>query len=455
MERSSKKILLIVTAMGSFLAPFMGSAIVVALPVLGAEFSMSAVSLTWVAMSYLLSAAVFLLPAGRLSDIFGRKHMFAGGIALFGASSLLSAFSNSVSLLLVSRFIQGISGAMIFSSPMAMLMTAFKPDERGKAIGINVASVYIGLSAGPFVGGIFTGQFGWRSIFILQSALAFITLVPAVFMLEKETPAASGEKFDWKGSLVYCAVLAALMFGVTHLTLSYGAALAVAGFLGLFVFWQIEERVEFPVFNARLFMQNRVFAFSNLAALINYSATAAVGFILSLYLQYIKGFSPQVSGLLLVVQPVIQAVFSPFAGRLSDKKEPQLIASFGMALTAAGLFILIFLDNSTPLWLIVFCLALMGFGFALFSSPNTNAVMSSVDRKFYGVASGILGTMRLTGQMMSMAVATLVFSIVIGGLRITPESHHLFLKSSRIVITVLAAMCVSGIFASLARGKVR
>jgi len=225
--------------------------------------------------------------------------------------------------------------------------------------------------------------------------------------------------------------------------------------LGLILFWYIEETAEFPVFNANLFMQNRVFAFSNLAALINYSATAAIGFLLSLYLQYVKGFSPQISGLILVSQPLMQALFSPFAGRLSDKKEPQVLASIGMGLIAVGLIFLIFLNPNTPLWQIISCLALLGFGFALFSSPNTHAVMGSVEKKYYGIASSILGTMRMSGQMLSMAVTTLIFSITMGNLQITAERYDIFLHSSKIIVSILTVMCIAGIFASLARGKVR
>jgi MFS family permease len=204
-----------------------------------------------------------------------------------------------------------------------------------------------------------------------------------------------------------------------------------------------------------LFKNNIIFTFSNLAALVNFSAVHAVSFLISLYLQYVKGFSPQTAGLILVSQPIIIAVVSPFAGRLSDRTDARIVASAGMALTALGLGFFIFLDGGTALWFIIMNLVLLGFGFALFSSPNTNAAMSTIDRQFYGVALATLGTMRATGQMLSMGIATLLFAIYIGRTQITPEYHEIFLMSIRAAFVIFSLLCFSGIFASLARGRVR
>ncbi|MDD3249446.1 MAG: MFS transporter, partial [Smithellaceae bacterium] len=209
-----------------------------------------------------------------------------------------------------------------------------------------------------------------------------------------------------------------------------------------------------PLINIRLFMDNRVFAFSNLAALIHYCATFAITFLLSLYLQHVKGLSPFQTGFLLVIAPLLQAVFSPLAGRLSDRYEPRIIASIGMSITVIGLAGLVFITRNTPLYDIWFCLALLGIGFALFSSPNVNAVMSSVDEKFYGIASATLATMRMVGQMLSMGIAMLVFAWVIGNHGIDHESGALLIVSTKIIFAVLAAVCAAGVFSSLARGRV-
>jgi MFS family permease len=249
--------------------------------------------------------------------------------------------------------------------------------------------------------------------------------------------------------------LVALMYGFSRLPELVGAGLILLGLVGLGAFVAWEMRTRNPVLNLSLLTNNRPFAFSNLAALLNYSASSAVSFLLSLYLQYIKALRPQQAGLVLIAQPIVQASFSPAAGWLSDRIEPRIVASLGMGLTAAGLGSLIFVSPATPLWAIIARLILLGFGFALFSSPNMNAIMGAVERKFYGIASGMLGTMRLIGQMLSMGIATLLFALYIGRVEITPELYPLFLTSTKTAFVVFAALCVGGIFASLARGRIR
>jgi MFS family permease len=245
------------------------------------------------------------------------------------------------------------------------------------------------------------------------------------------------------------------MYGFSLLPDVAGVGLILAGVAGLGLFAAYELKVTQPVLKLELFSKNRTFAFSSLAALINYSATSAVTFLLSLYLQYLKAFTPQQAGLVLIAQPIVQASFSPMAGRLSDRVEPRIVASLGMTLTSTGLLSLILVSTSTPLWTIVFRLVVLGFGFALFSSPNMNAIMTSVQKRDYGVASGIAGTARLVGQMLSMGITMLLFALYIGRVEITPEVYPLFLSSMRTAFAVFAGLSIGGIFASLARGRIR
>ena len=447
-----KRSALLVATMASFLTPFMGSSINIALPSIGREFAMDAVLLSWVATSYLLAAAMFLVPFGRMADIQGRKKIFTYGIWVYTVSSFLSAVSTSAIMLIFFRVLNGIGSAMIFGTGVAILTSVFPARERGKALGINVAAVYLGLSLGPFLGGFLTQYLGWRSIFLVNVPLGLI-IIAAVLTLKGEWAEAKGEKFDLTGSVIYSITLVAIMYGISLLPAVQGGLLILVGVLGISGFVRWEMKVESPVFNINIFRNNTVFALSNLAALINYSATFAVGFLLSLYLQYTKGFSPQNAGLILVSQPVIMAIFSPFAGRLSDRVEPRIVASLGMALTTMGLFLLTFLNENTALESILASLILLGFGFALFSSPNTNAIMGSVEKRYYGVASATLGTMRLTGQVLSMGIAMMIFAIYIGRVQITPEYYPLFLKSMKLAFSISTVLCFGGIFASLARGK--
>ncbi len=454
-QDAAKRTVLLVACMASFLTPFMGSAINVALPHIGAEFAMSAVALSWVATAYLLAAAIFLVPFGRLADIHGRKRVFAVGVVVFGLSALLAAASRSGGMLIAARVIEGTGGAMIFGTGTAILTSVFPPQERGRALGLNVAAVYLGLSLGPTVGGFLTQQLGWRSIFLCNVPLGVLILVMVAWKLEGEWAEARGESLDLVGSLIYGLALMALILGFSRLPDAMGAVLIMAGLLGILLFGYWEARNPSPVLDVRLFRGNRVFTFSSLAALINYSATYGVGFLLSLYLQYIKGMSPREAGLVLVAQPVMQALFSPLAGRLSDRIEPRIVASSGMGLTLVGLVVLTQLREDTPLGLIVGSLVALGLGFALFSSPNTNAIMSSVAKRFYGVAAGMVGTMRLMGQMLSMGTVMLVFALFIGQAQITPERYPQFLRSVGTVFIILTALSSVGVLASLARGRVR
>ena len=451
----TKRSALFISALASFLFPLVGSSVNIALPVIGKNLSMDAVLLSWVASSFLLSAAIFLVPFGRLADIYGRKKIFAYGITIYTIASFLSAIAATPTQLIAFRILHGFGSAMIFGTGVAILTSVFPPQERGRALGINVAAVYLGLSCGPFLGGFLVQQLGWRSIFFANVPPGLIIIILVFWKLKGEWAEAKGESFDYIGSIIYSLALIAVMYGFTLLPDMNGIYLVVIGILGIMAFILCETKVKHPVLNINLFRKNRVFAFSNLAALINYSATFAVMFLLSLYLQYIKELTPQGAGIVLVAQPIMMTIFSPFAGRLSDKIEPRIVATIGMTFTVFGLFLLIFLGENTPLLFIIVSLMILGIGFGLFSSPNTNAVMGSVERKFYGVSSGTIGTMRLIGQMLSMGIATLIFAIYIGRVQITPEYYVSFIKSVKTAFVIFSTLCFGGIFASLARGKVR
>jgi len=454
-NKVNKIFVLIVTTLGSFLTTFMSSSINIALPSIGKEFSIDAILLSWIATSYLLTITIFLIPFGRIADMYGKKKTFIYGIFIYSISSFFSAFSFSAILLIILRILQGIGGAMIFSTVIAILSLAYPINERGKALGINIAATYLGLSLGPFLGGFLIQYFGWRSIFITNMFLGLIIIILTIWKIKGEWIEIRKEKFDFIGSIIYSLVIIAIIYGFSLLSTILGILLVLIGVIGILIFIKWEKKVTYPILNINLFKNNIVFTFSNIAALINYSATFAVSFLLSLYLQYIKGFDPQNAGLILVSQPIVQAIFSPFAGKLSDKIEPRIIASIGMMITTIGLYSLIFLNEKTFLEFIIASLILLGFGFALFSSPNTNAIMSSVERKFYGIASAILATMRSIGQTFSMGISTLIFTIYIGNVQITQEYYPFFLESIKVVFTIFSFLCFIGIFASFARGKLR
>lgn len=450
-----RRVTFIVAGISSFTVPFMASAVNVALPSIGIEFSLSAVAQGWIVTAYLLATAVGLLPSGRIADILGKKEVFVLGMAVFALASMVSALSTSYVVLLASRIVAGIGSAMSFATGTAILMSVASLQERGRVLGWNVAAVYIGLSLGPTIGGILTHELGWEWVFGVGAGAGFITVALAAWALKREPAAASGESFDLTGAMFWCVALIGLLYGLTRLPMSPGIVLVGMGSVcfAAFVWW--EYRSKSPLLDVSAFSRNPAFVFSNLAALINYSSTMAVVFLLNLYLQYQRGLSVRQAGLMMVIQPVVMAIVSPISGRLSDRIEPGKLASTGMALTVVVLAAFSFLGKDTSLWLLGAGLAVLGLCFGLFSSPNMNAVMSSVEKKHYGVASSTLATMRVVGQALSMGITTLIMALYLGSAKITQNNLPEFMKSMRDAFVVSAVLCLAGVFASMSRGRVR
>ncbi len=454
----NRRLVLAVTSLSNFLTPFMGSAVGIALPSISGEFAASAQGQMWVMMSFQLATAVLLLPMGRIGDLYGRARLFRMGLAAFTAASLLLAAPPSWSLLLALRAAQGAACAMIFCTGTPLLLTAYPASEHGRALGYNVAAVYLGLSLGPMLGGFLTETFGWRSVFAFSALLGAAAGALAWMKLPADPPAGGG-RFDAAGASLYAVAALAVSASLPLLPHPGGRAagivLLASGLAGLAAFAVVESRTDQPILDLGMFRRNPAFTFSNLAALINYSASAAVGVMLSLYLQHIHGMRADRAGLVLLTQPALMAAFSPLAGRLSDRLQPRVVASLGMGLMAVGLAAFSDIGASTSLSRVLSALALLGLGFAFFSSPNTNAVMGSVAPSQYGVAAAILSTMRLAGHALSMGLVMFFFALRMGSAPLEKPVYPQFLCSLRLAFPALAGLGVLGIFASLARGDIR
>ncbi|MCL2669676.1 MAG: MFS transporter [Syntrophaceae bacterium] len=443
---------LIVALLSNALVPFLSASINIALPAIAKEFQASALVQGWIPTAFLLTAAVCSVPFGRIADIYGMKKNFSYGILLITVASLFGAFCPSAYWLILFRVLQGIGAGIVFVTSLAIVTSIYRPEERGKAIGMVVGATYASLSLAPVLGGAMTHYLGWRSLFWSVIPIGITILLLVYRKLHGEWAASRGETFDLRGAALYSIAIVLIMFGFSQLPKLPGAALILLGIAVLAGFVRFEAGAETPLLNVRLF-QNKTFALSNLAALLNYSAVFMMAFIFSLYLQYIRGFDPHAAGMILVIQPIVQTIFAPIAGRLSDKIHAQKLASLGMALSALGLLSFAFLSAETPLYRIVGGFILMGIGFALFATPNMNAIMGAVERRFYGIASAMVTTMRLIGQMFSMGLVLMVFSILIGGTQITPATYPALQSSISIAFSIGTALCVIGTFISLARGK--
>ncbi len=450
---AEKKLVLMAVLATSFVVPFMGSAINLAVPAMGDTFGVNPASLSWVVSSYILASVSILLPIGRIADIKGRKRIYTLGVFFMAIFTCLCSFSWSVESLILFRIGQGLASSMLFSTGMAMIISVHEKNERGKVIGLSAASTYIGLSLGPMLGGVITHYFGWHMIFHVTTFILLVISLPAIKYVKMEWYGEKDAYFDKKGSLYYVIASPAVLYGFSAL-FSNPAAIyyLIVGIIFLFLFIRYQMRCAEPIFDVNLFKGNTIFAMSNLAAMINYSATFAIGFVLSLYLQVIRGLDSYHAGLILLIQPVLMAMFSPMAGSLSDRIDPRIVASIGMGLNAIGLGIFIFLGMDTPYWILCIVFVIIGIGFALFSSPNNNAIMGAVSPQYYGVAASALSCMRLVGQAMSIAIVTAVFSIYTLDVQ---DSRYLeeLLYGTKIAFVIFTILCTLGVGASLARGK--
>jgi len=444
---------LIVAMAGSFATPIMVSAVNIALPSIGSEFHMDAVLLSWVATAYILTSVSLLVPLGRLADIVGRKKIYTHGMIVFAVSSMLCACAWSPEVLVAFRVAQGAGAAMTFATGMAIITSVFPPEHRGQALGLTIAPVYMSLSLGPFLGGLITEHVSWRGIFVMAALPSALVVLLVRSMLKGEWAEAQGERFDWVGCVVYTSSLVSFMYGLSSVPAAGAFGYLAGSLVGAGLFIKRESSVSFPVLDLSLFRANRVFALSCLAAVLNYAATFAVTFLMSLYLQDVKGLSPQSAGIVLITQPAVMAALSPLAGHLSDRTEPRIVASVGMLVTVVGLALLTRLNVDSGILFIVSCLGTLGLGFALFSSPNMNAIMGSVPPRYYGIASGITATMRQLGMMFSMGIAMVLFALFLGRVKISPEVQVPFMDSVRWAFGIFAFLCVGGTFASLARGR--
>lgn len=440
-----RSLVLLTVTLAAFLNPFTASSINLALPVIAEEFSIDALTLSWVPGAYLLASIIFLIPAGQLGDAIGRMRIFRVGTVVYTVASLLVVFTPFTLFLLICRFLQGIGGAMVFSSVTAIIADLYPPGERGRALGINVMVIYMGLFLGPFLGGILTEYFGWRSIFMVTFAVAGAAI--ALFGQLPDDRHREHEPtfpFNALGAIIFGSALFAFYIGFSSEDAAAKVLLSALAAIFMAAFFLEERRARSPLLPLRLFSENRLFAFSNIAALINYSATYAVSLLLSLYLQYIRGLTAGNAGLILLVQPLVQMLVSPVAGRISDRRHPAKIATTGLMISAVCLLILTFLSDDTLLEFLLLVLILLGIGLAFFSAPNTNAVMSSVERRDYGVASATVATMRALGMTLSMGIVMFSFTVFIGSTEISPHVYPMLLQSIRLVFGVCTVLSLSG-----------
>jgi MFS family permease len=447
---ASRKKVLIAAALGSSLAPFMVSGFIVALPSIGKEFSASASTLGWVTSAFFLAAAVLLVPIGRIADRSGIKKIFVTGIAVYALSSLLVIFSPTADALIAARFITGIGAAMIFGTSIALVSLVFPEAERGRAIGINVTAMASGFLLGFFLGGFLTYYLGWRSIVAVLIPLEIFIIGLILSRLRGECEISRQRELDPAGMVLYGVAMFCLMTGFALLPRSEGAVLIAAGLVSLAAFTWQEGRADHPLLALRDLAKNRVFVIANLTALLYNIANFAIIFLMSLYLQSVRGIDARVSGIILLIPIIFMAGLSTYTGRLADRIEPRIVVGSGVAATTLSLFILTSLGPETPMALILLALILMGSSIALFQSPLVRTLVSSVPREMYGLASGFVETMRLAGMTISISIASIVFTVTATGAPATGAVSGEFPESLHTIFWILLIISACALVVALA-----
>ena len=442
-----KNLLLFICTVLSFFTVFAVNAVTIVIPSIAAEFHMSNIVQNWVTIIFLLVVAVLSVPAGQISAKYGLKKVTIISVVLFIIISIANVLVTSQEQFLACRLILGIALSFINVTSMAMIVNAFPPEERGKALGINITGVYVGLSLSPVIGGILNYNLGWRSVVLFGVPFLFVILALLLTRIDEEWSSFENLPLDLKGSFAYGIGMVLFMYGFTILNTQLGVILTVLGVMILLIFAWIELKQKYPVFDIRFF-KNHKFLSANFASLCAYLATYAVTTILNYHLQYIKGFDSQTAGMILLVAPLCQVILAPIAGRLSDRFVPQILAAIGMALGTLSLFLFSFLDSATSIEFLFVAMILYGIGFGLFSPPNTNVIMGSVPPKDTSVASAAVATMRTVGQAMSMGILTLVFAFVMGDVPIIQQYYPLLIQSCQITCIICVVLCIASVFAS-------
>ncbi len=443
---------LLAVVIGSFLIPFMGSSLNIALPLIQSDLNVNVILLSWIPTVFVLASAAFLISFGRLADIHGKKRVFSYGVMVYTLASFLAALSPSGTFLIIFSFLQGFGCSMMFATAVALLSSVYPSHRRGEALGIYITSVYVGMFLGPLLGGFLVENLGWRSIFLFNVPLGLFLITLVTLKLKGEWKGSECEKFDVKGSILYTVSIILFLYGFSTLKSFYGWILSFAGILGLLMFVQEEKVSRSPILCLEIF-KKRLSLFSAVALLLMNIATTAIWIFLSIYLQNLRAFGPQMTALILSVQPLMVVLLSSPVGRIADHRNNRIFSVLGMATVTVGLAVLSLIRQDTRLPVILVGLVLVGVGLAVFSSPTTNIFMGSVGRRNYGTGSATLSTMIYVGQTISLGVMLFIFAHYIGNVQVTTSTSAAFLSSLKTAFTIFAGIGGIGVLVSILMGN--
>jgi len=445
---SLQKLSLLLVAVSSFLIPFMGSSLSIALPLIQNDLAVDILVLGWIPTAFTLANAALVLPFGRLADIHGRKKIFTYGITIYTIASFLAVFSSTGLMLIFFSFLQGVGCAMIFATGVALLISIFPQKHRGEVLGIYLTAVYVGLFLGPLLGGFLAHNLGWESIFLANVPIGLFLLSLILTSFRGEWKSADGEKFDRIGTIIYIFSLSVLMYGISTLNEVLGKTFLIIGFVSLILFLIIERRSSSPIIPLNIF-KNRITSFSGVALFLVTVSTSAMWTLISLYLQELRGLDPLTTAIILAVQPLAVAVLSPLVGRMVDTNNNKIVNIVGAIICTAGLVILSFLDGKSSLVQLILGLLMVGIGMGLFTTPTNRNFLQSISSKYYGVGSATMSTMVFIGQTVSLGVLLSILTKYMGTVQLLPPTYPFFIEGLQFSFLIFAVTCAIGVVVSL------
>ena len=448
MKIDFETIVIFVAFITSFFAIFLSNGIIIGVPAIAQEFAMNNVIQNWIPTIFFLVMAVFTVPAGQISGKFGVKKSLLVGIIIYLIGSIGAVLSLSIEMFLVFRIMQGVGVAFLNVSAMAMVVQAVKAQNRGKALGFTVTGIYLATSLSPVICGFLVHNLGWRSMFYFVIPFLVLCILILILKIPQDWKTYEDQPIDKLGSILWGMGILIFIYGFTSLVNLQGVILAVIGLSILVLFVVYELKQSAPVFNMILF-KNKKFTSSNIAAICSYLAVMAITTILNYHFQYVRGWNAQMSGLILIITPILMAIIAPNSGKLSDKLHPQKLAAVGIGIASIALGILSFTNGDTPVYIVIIAMILQGIGMGLFSTPNTNAIMSSVPLKYAPTASASQATMRTIGQIMSLGLLTLIFAWIMGSLQLSTKYAAMIVQASQTICLICTGVCILAVFASL------
>ncbi|NOY88442.1 MAG: MFS transporter [FCB group bacterium] len=429
-----------VGAIATFMATLDGSILNVALPTIADYFHISVDVVAWVVLAYSLTLISLMLVFSAWTGKKGYFFAYRFSYVFFILGSLICAFSSSIYLLIFGRVVEAVGTAMFAAIGPGMVTYVFPENERGKGMGLIVMMVSAGFMVGPPLGGFLLHLWSWQLIFMINIPIGFVGLYMTYKYFRKVLSPLSKGKLKWKSPVTFSLALVTLILALSLIN-DYSLVnwkiigLGILSLLAFSVFLKYEINIDTAIIGFQIF-KNKQFTVSILTMLLRFIATSGIFILIPFYLERIKHFGPEQVGLFLIILPILMFIFAPVSGRISDKIGYRFLTSLGMIILIAGLFLLTRLEVTTGSGYIILALVVVGMGTGIFNTPNSSALMGSVQVDQRAATSGILGTTRNIGISIGVALATSLFAFYQNRLAFLNDSNEIFLISYHKVIFI-------------------